>query len=118
MDIIYLNALKIDAIIGIYPWERQEPQTIVLDIQMAADIHCAAASDDIADTLDYKAVTKRLIEFVGNSRFELVETLAERIVEVIMQEFAVPWVRLCLNKRGAIRGAADVGLIIERGSRA
>jgi 7,8-dihydroneopterin aldolase/epimerase/oxygenase len=116
MDIVYINELKIDTIIGIYPWERQTPQTLVLDLHMATDIRAAAQSDDIADTLNYKAVAKRVTQFVSESRFLLVETLAEEVAHLIMQEFSVPWVRLCLNKRGAVRGAKDVGLIIERGS--
>jgi dihydroneopterin aldolase len=117
MDIIYITELKIDTLIGIYPWERQIKQTIILDLDMATDIAKAAASDDISDTLDYKSVTKRLIDFVGNSEFLLVETLAERITEIICEEFNVPWVRLKLNKRGALRGARDVGILIERGDK-
>jgi 7,8-dihydroneopterin aldolase/epimerase/oxygenase len=117
MDIVYINELKIDTIIGIYPWERQTPQTLVLDIQMATDIRAAAGSDDIADTLNYKAVAKRVSQFVGDSRFLLVETLAEQVAQLIREEFSVPWLRLSLNKRGAVRGAKDVGLIIERGSK-
>jgi len=117
MDIVYLSELKIDTIIGIFPWERQIKQTVALDLEMAADVCKAAASDQIEDTLDYKAVAKRLIEFVGTSEFQLVETLAERVAEIIRQEFGVPWVRVRLNKRGAVRGARDVGVIIERGQR-
>ena len=117
MDIIYITELKIDTLIGIYPWERQIKQTIILDLDMATDIAKAAASDDISDTLDYKSVTKRLIDFVSNSEFLLVETLAERITEIIREEFNVPWVRLKLNKRGALRGARDVGILIERGEK-
>jgi len=117
MDIIYLNDLCIDTIIGIYDWERRIKQTIRLDLEMASDIRKAAASDDIEDTLNYKAVAKRLISFVESSEFQLVETLAERITEIVLNEFQVPWVRLRVNKQGAVRGAQDVGVIIERGSR-
>ena len=117
MDIIYLRDLRVDTVIGIYGWERQVRQTIVLDLEMATDIKKAADSDNIADTLNYKAVAKRLIEFVSHSEFELVETLAERITEVVLNEFNVPWIRLQLNKKGAVRGARDVGIIIERGDR-
>ncbi|MDM8547139.1 dihydroneopterin aldolase [Candidatus Venteria ishoeyi] len=117
MDIIYINDLRIDALIGIYPWERQIRQSIVLDIEMGADIARAAASDQIEDTLSYKDVAKRLIEFVGNSEFFLVETLTEKIADIILTEFSVPWVRVRLNKRGAVRGARDVGILIERGKR-
>lgn len=117
MDILYLNGLKIDCVIGIWDWERQTTQTIVFDIEMAMDVRKAAAHDRIEDTLNYKAVTKRLINFVGESQFQLVETLAERAAELIQNEFGVPWVRVRLNKKGAIRGAADVGVIIERGAK-
>jgi dihydroneopterin aldolase len=117
MDIIYIRDLRIDALIGIYGWERQIRQTIVLDLEMATDIRKAAATDSIEDTLNYKAVAKRLIDFVSHSEFQLVETLAERITEIVLTEFSVPWVRLELNKKGAVRGARDVGIIIERGNK-
>ena len=117
MDIIYLRNLKIDTVIGIYDWERRIKQTVILDLEMATDIKKAAKSDDIEDTLDYKAIAKRVISFVEESEYKLVETLAERIAEIIVNEFKVPWVKLSLNKIGAIRGARDVGVIIERGSK-
>jgi len=117
MDIIFLRGLEIETIIGIYEWERELKQTVLLDLELATDIRKAAASDDIEHTIDYKAVAKRLIGFVENSEFFLVETLAEKITEIILNEFSVPWVKLILNKKGAIRGASDVGIIIERGRR-
>lgn len=117
MDIIYLSDLRIDTVIGIFDWERRVKQTISLDIEMATDIRKAAASDTIDDTLDYKSVAKRIIAFVEESEFQLVETLAERICEIILTEFNVPWVKLRLNKQGAVRGARDVGVLIERGER-
>ncbi|MDM8557345.1 dihydroneopterin aldolase [Candidatus Parabeggiatoa sp. HSG14] len=115
MDIIFLRALKIETVIGIFDWEREIKQTVVLDLEMATDIRKAATTDSIDDTLNYKAVAKRLIDFVSHSEFGLVETLAERITEIILTEFSVPWVRLQLNKQGAVSGAQDVGVIIERG---
>ncbi len=117
MDIIYLRDLRIETVIGIFDWERRIKQVVSLDLEMAADVSKAAASDAIEDTLDYKAVAKRLIEFVGASEFQLVETLAERVTEIVRDEFGVPWVRLSVNKKGAVRGARDVGVIIERGQR-
>jgi len=117
MDIIYLHDLKIDTVIGIFEWERRVKQSVIIDLDMATDIGKAAASEDIADTLDYKAIAKRLIDFVGDSNFQLVETLAERIAEIVLAEFNVQWLRLRVNKKGAVRGAVDVGVIIERGSR-
>ncbi len=117
MDIIYLNDLRIETVIGVYDWEREIRQTVILDLEMGFDIRKAAASDDLADTLNYKAVAKRLIEFVGQSEFQLVESLAERCAAIVREEFGVEWVRLRLNKKGAVRGATDVGVIIERGER-
>ena len=117
MDIIYLHDLRIDTVIGVFDWERRVRQTVILDLEMAADIRRAAASDDLADTLNYKAVAKRLIEFVGHSEFQLVETLAERVAELVLEEFEVPWLRLRVNKQGAVRGARDVGIVIEREAR-
>lgn len=117
MDIIYIRDLQIETIIGIYEWERRVKQIVSLDLEMGADIRKAAASDSIEDTINYKAVSKRLIEFVGGSSFFLVETLAERVAEIVLTEFRVPWLRLSVSKPGAVRGARDVGVIIERGSR-
>ncbi len=114
MDIIYLHGLRIDTVIGIFEWERRVKQTVILDLDMAGDIRKAAASENIADTLDYKAVAKRLTDFVGNTKFQLVETLAERVAELILTEFNLDWVRLRINKKGAVRGAVDVGVLIER----
>lgn len=117
MDIIFLRGLKIETIIGIYDWERRIRQTILLDLEMATDISRAAATDSIEDALDYKALSKRVTAFVENSEFFLVETLAERIAGLILEEFPTPWVRVSLNKKGAISGASDVGVVIERGNR-
>ena len=116
-DTIFLHGLKIDTVVGIWDWERKIRQTVIIDLEMSADIRKAAASDSIEDTLNYKGVAKRVIEFVSESDFHLIETLAERVATVIMTEFDVAWVRVKANKPGAIRGAADVGVLIERGTR-
>ena len=115
MDIVFIRDLRIQTVIGIYDWEREIKQTVILDLEMGADIARAAASDAIEDTLNYKAVTKRLIEYVEGSDFQLVETLAERCAAILLEEFQVPWVRLSLNKIGAVSAARDVGVVIERG---
>lgn len=117
MDKIFLSELKVDAIIGIWEWERRIRQTVVIDLEMSADIARAAATDDVADTLNYKSVAKRIQDFVATSDFQLVETLAERIAAIIREEFAVAWVKVSVNKPGAIRGSRDVGVQIERGER-
>jgi 7,8-dihydroneopterin aldolase/epimerase/oxygenase len=117
MDIIFLSGLTTECIIGIWDWERRVKQKVVVDLEMGADIRRAAGSDRIDDTLDYKSVAKRLLQFIGDSEFQLVETLTERIAELVITEFSVPWVRVRLNKQGAIRGSRDVGILIERSSR-
>jgi len=115
MDIVYIRDLKIETIIGIYDWEREVRQVVSLDLEMATDIRRAAETDDIADTLNYKAVAKRLISFIEGSEFLLVESMAESVADIVREEFSVPWLRLRLSKPGALRGAQDVGVIIERG---
>lgn len=114
MDIVYIRELEIETVIGIFDWERKIKQTVSLDVEMAADNRRAAVSDNIADAVDYKSVSKRIIDFVEKSEFQLVETMAEQITAIILNEFNVPWVRLRLSKPGAIRGSKDVGVIIER----
>ncbi len=116
MDIIYLHDLKVDTIIGIWDWERRTTQTLTIHLDMGVDVRRAADSDRIDDTLNYKAVAKSVIAFVGGARFQLVETLTEKVAQLILDEFKVQWVRVKVNKKGAIRGATDVGVIIERGT--
>ena len=117
LDIVFIDALRVETVIGVYDWERRIRQPVIIDLEMGADISRAAASDDVADVLDYKAVSKRVQQFVGESSFHLVETLTERIATLVLDEFSVPWVRVRLNKVGALRGAAGVGIVIERGHR-
>ena len=117
MDIVFIRGLRIETVIGIYDWEKTIKQAVVLDIEMSTDVARAAATDRIEDALDYKAVSKRLKQFVSEGRFELVETLAERCAEIIRREHGVAWLRLSVNKVGAVTDAAGVGVIIERGER-
>ena len=117
MDIVFIHDLQIETVIGIYDWERKIRQVISLDIEMATDIGKAAESDDIEDTLSYKSVAKRLIEFVEQSEYELVEALAEEICRIVRDEFDVPWVKWTLHKPGAVRGSKSVGVIVERGDK-
>jgi dihydroneopterin aldolase len=113
-DRIFLHGLAVECIIGFIEWERRTKQTVVIDVEMPVDCARAAASDDVVDTLDYKRVAKRLIAFVSESEFKLVETLAHRAALLILEEFAVEWVRLSVNKPGAIRGSKDVGVAVLR----
>lgn len=117
MDRIFLNELKVDTVIGIWEWERKIRQTVVIDLEMSADIAKAASTDSVEDTLNYKSVAKRVQGFVADSSFQLVETLAEQIAAIIRDEFDVEWVKVRVNKPGAIRGSRDVGVVIERGRR-
>ncbi len=117
-DIVFIEDLRIDAIIGIYDWERKVKQTIALDIEMASDNAKAASTENIEDALNYKAVAKALIAFTEKSQFQLVETLAERLTEIILNEFNVQWCRLKLRKLGAVTGSRSVGVIIERTQKA
>jgi dihydroneopterin aldolase len=117
MDTIFLKDLRVKTTIGIWEWEQRMPQVVSIDLEVATDVGRAAQSDRIEDTLNYKALAQRVVEFAADSKFQLVETLAERVAEVITREFAVPWVRVAVHKPFAIRGSRDVGVRIERGNR-
>jgi dihydroneopterin aldolase len=114
LDKIFIHTLKTEAIVGIFDWERQVKQNVLIDIEFSADIRKAALSDSIDDTLNYKRVAKRVLAFVEGSSFHLVETLAEHIAMLILQDFGVAWVRISLSKPGAIRSSRDVGVMLER----
>lgn len=113
-DRVFIEDLRVETVIGIFDWEREIKQAVSLDLEMAFDIRRAAETDAIADTLDYKAVAKRLIGFIETSEFQLVESLAERCAAIVLKEFPVDWLRLRLSKPGAVRGSSAVGVIIER----
>ena len=117
MDKIVLRELRVDTVVGIWDWERVVPQTVSIDLEMAVDVRRAASQDGIEATLDYKGVSHRISTFVSESRFNLIETMAERIAEIITEEFHVPWVKVAVHKPWAIRGSRDVGVVIERGER-
>ena len=113
-DTIFLSDMRIETRVGIWDWERKIKQTVSIDLEMGADIRRAAASDSIDDTLNYKSVAKRVQQYVADSGFQLVETMAEKIAETVLAEFDVPWIRVEVNKPGAIRGAKGVGIKIYR----
>ena len=117
MDIVYIRDLRIETIIGIYDWEREVKQTVSLDLEMAQDIRKAAATDDIQYALNYKSIAKRLIAFIEQSEFLLVESMAEEVAAIVLNEFSVPWLKLRVSKPGALRGSKDVGIIIQRGEK-
>ena len=113
-DRIFLHGLTAECIIGFIDWERRVRQTVVLDIELPVDCRRASRTDEVADTLDYKKVAKRVLAYIAATEFRLVETLAHRVALLILEEFAVEWVRIALNKPGAIRSSRDVGVLIER----
>ena len=113
-DRIFLRGLTAECIIGFIDWERRVKQTVVVDLELPVDCRRAAVSDDVCDTVDYKKVAKRVLAFIEASEFKLVETLAHRLALLLLEEFGLEWVRLSLNKPGAIRSSRDVGVVIER----
>ena len=115
MDIVYLHGLSLDTLIGVWEWERKVKQKIVVDLDLGMDILPAAKSDTIDDTTDYQAVATRLIKLADESSFRLVEAFAEAIADILLSEFGIAWVRIRINKQGAMREARSVGVIIERG---
>ena len=117
MDIVFIRELRADTVIGVYDWERRIRQSVVLDLELASDNRRAAASDGIEDAVDYAAISARLLSFIEGSGFQIIETLAEQLANIVLEEFAVPWLRLRLAKPGAVAQARDVGVLIERGVR-
>ena len=113
-DHIFLTGLECQCIIGFIDWERRVPQTVVLDLELPCDCVKAAGSDSVADTVDYKSVAKRVLAYVGASQFQLLETLAQKLAELLLEEFALAWIRIRIHKPGAIRHSKDVGVAIER----
>ncbi len=113
-DRIFLRGLAVECLIGFIDWERRVKQTVVIDIELPVDCRTAAVTDEVAHTVDYKSVAKRMIAFVEASEFKLVETLAHRTAMLVLEEFKIQWIRLSINKPGAIRGSRDVGVVIER----
>jgi 7,8-dihydroneopterin aldolase/epimerase/oxygenase len=113
-DRIFLRGLTTQCIIGFMDWERLTPQTVVLDLEMPCDCAHAARTDNVADTVDYKRVAKRVLAWVAESKFQLVESLAHELALVLLAEFPLQWIRISINKPGAISHSRDVGVSIER----
>ena len=117
MDIIYLRDLQVDAVIGVWEWERLIRQNLILNLELGADITEAAKSDELSDTVDYKAISDRVIEYTKSTEFQLVESLAEKIAEILLTEFAIKWLKLTIGKRGVLPDVYEVGVVIERGDK-
>ncbi len=114
VDTVFLRGLAIETTIGFFEWERHVKQTVVLDLEIPVDCALAATTDNVGSTVDYKAIAKRCIAFVEAAQYHLVETLAHQLATTLLAEFDIAWIRLSLNKPGAIRGSRDVGVKIER----
>ena len=115
MDAVFIRGLKAKAVIGVFDWEKQIRQNLVLDLDLRADVARTAASDALEDAVDYKAISQRVVEFVEDSQFQLVESMAEAVARIVREEFAVSWVRVRISKPFAVRTAQEVGVVIERG---
>jgi dihydroneopterin aldolase len=113
-DTIFVNGLTAECIIGLWDWERQVKQKLVIDLELETDIRKAAASERLEDTIDFERVSRRLVKYVEESNFHLVETLIDRLARIVLTEFDVPAVRLRINKQGAVRDSRDVGIVISR----
>ena len=117
MDIIFLHGLQANCVVGVWEWEKQITQKIVVDLDLGFDIKKAASTDQLDDTLNYKAVAERIIEMLETSRFELIEKMAEEVAKLVMDEFSIVWVKVRINKGGAVKNVKNVGILIERGER-
>jgi dihydroneopterin aldolase len=113
-DRIFLRNLECQCIIGFIDWERRVKQKVVLDLEFPTNCARAAASDNVSDTVDYKRVAKRVLGYVGESQYQLIETLAHNLAMLLLEEFSLQWIRISLNKPGAIRHSRDIGVTIER----
>ncbi len=116
-DLVFVHGLRVEALIGVHAWERELLQVLLIDLDLAADVRAAAARDALGDTLNYQAIAQRVREFVSASSYQLVESLAEALASLLIEEFAIPWLRLRITKPGAVPGADAVGVLIERGAR-
>lgn len=117
MDIVFLNDLRVDVVIGISDTERRMPQKLIFDMELGTDLRRAGESDELSSTIDYRAVAERVAEHAGTSRYELLESLAESTASIVMKEFGAAWCRIRIAKRGVVPGVRDVGIVIERGAR-
>ena len=117
MDTIFIEGLAVDAILGIFPEERLNPQPVLFDIDFLVDTHAAASSEDIEQTVSYATVAEEISALAINGRYQLVETLAQACADLLLERFAVPWVRIKITKPNAVANASGVGVIVERGQR-
>ena len=115
MDTLRIKGIKVETIVGVHDWERKLPRTVVIDVELQTDVARAAKKDSLKEALDYAAVAQEITTFVSTSDFQLIETLAERLAQILQQKFGVNWVKLEVHKPGAVPGTSDVSVAIERG---
>ena len=113
-DTVFIKGLKASSVIGCYDWERDIRQTLVIDLELKADFKRAAQTDALKDALDYAAISQRMIAVCDESRFQLLETLAEHLASTVLAEFSVERLRMTITKPGAVPEAEGVGVMIDR----
>lgn len=117
VDSVLIEGLAVETVVGVYDWEREVTQQLLVDLDMAWDNSVPAADDDVRQALDYAAVSERVVQFLQELQPELLETAAERLAACLRQEFRIPWLQLTIRKPGAVPAARAVGVRIERGER-
>lgn len=117
MDVVRIKGLRVETVVGVHAWERKLPRPVVIDLELATDVARAARTDQLQDAVDYHAVAQSVIACVAGAQPQLIETLAQRIADQLMRDFGVAWLKLELHKPGAVAGASDVSVAIERGKR-
>lgn len=114
MDKIVIKDLRLETIIGLFPWEREVRQQLFIDIEMQVDIAQAAATDDFQYVVNYAEVCERVADLADDGQFKLIETLVERMAEMILQSFDVSWIKINVRKTDAVTQVSSVGIEIER----
>lgn len=117
MDVIFLQEVKVQTVLGVPEWERMAPQTVVLDIELAMPHSRSCTTDEIDDTIDYGRIVARIRETLAEKSFRLVEALAETVAQLVMAEFGTPWVKVRVAKPGILAGVKQLGVTIERGTK-
>ena len=117
MDIIFISDLRLDVLVGVYDWEKKVPQKVQFDLEIGLPGGKAAASDRLADTIDYAAIVSRIEISLAKNHFGLLEKLAEHIAELVMREFKSPWVKVSVTKLAPLKNVKRLGVTIERGTK-
>jgi len=114
MDTISLHRLAGETIIGVNDWEKHHPQSVIIDLDMAVDAKKAAERDDLNATVDYSKVADDILQLLKDNCFLLIESLAETLASLVIDNYGAPWVRIKVSKPGALNAADAVSVMIER----